>query len=367
MKITPRLINKERICEGSYACRNTVSKDGKVYLAPGGNPHNIAFYSENNGADFEILRPEKNAARNRFIELSDGTFLALYEGNCVCDQIADKEQDNLPFVLGVYTADSVLDIRDGKIKSSFVNLEIPDLSFGFGDSGNSFAGCTDGGLIEMSNGDILAAMYGQFKSDTTLCPYFREYGNYDFYLYRTWCIVSHDKGKSWEYVTTVADVQTYPIADINAEGYCETELIEAEKGHIVAILRTGGHEIHSPLYVSHSHDYGKSWSAPSKICDWGVFPRMIKMSDGTLVLCSGHIHTMLLFSEDNGETWSEPFIIEPCDGKWDKSPSGYNSVFESRPGELTVIYDDPKEGISEGAGEGMLRNLYIARYKIDRE
>lgn len=367
MRYTPVLLNKKRICEGSYACTDTVSKDGKIYLAPNGNPHNIALYSENRGADFQVLRPTENAFRERFIELDDGSFLALGFNNVAFDAVFDKEQENIPFVMSVYTADSVEAVRDGKIKTRFVNVDIPGLSSGYGDSANRSAGSVSGGLIQLSNGDIFATMYGQFAEDKTLCPYFEENGNYKFYLYRTWCIISHDRGRTFEYVSTVADVQTYPIADINAEGYCEADVIEIEPGHIVSVLRTGGHEVYSPLYCSHSYDFGRTWEKPYEICDWGVLPRLITMHDGTLVCCSGHIHTMLLFSDDKGKTWSEPFIVEECDGKWDKSPSGYNSVFESRPGELTIVYDDPKEGISEGAEPGMLRNIYIARYRINKE
>lgn len=361
------ILEKKKICEGSYCCSNINSPDGRVYLAPDSNPNKILFYSENFGADFEVKRDVEKPYRPRMIALSDGTFIGFGGGNSVFRSIFDKKQENLPFVLAVYTAESMDDVINGKIKTHFTQVHIPHLSMGFGDSGNSFAGCVCNGIVEMSNGDIYVSMYGQFTDDTTLCPYFQEYGEYDFYLYRTWGIVSHDKGKTFEYVSTVADVQTYPIADINAEGYCETDVIEVEDGHLVAILRTGGHEVYSPLYCSHSFDYGKTWDAPYEICGWGVLPRIIKMKNGTLVICSGHIHTMLLFSEDNGKSWSEPFIVEECDGKWDKSPSGYNSVFEGTDGILTVIYDDPKEGIAEGAGDGMKRKLYIAKIGVTKE
>ena len=71
-----------------------------------------------------------------------------------------------------------------------------------------------------------------------------------------------------------------------------------------------------------------------------------------------------MFSEDEGRAWSEPFIVEPCDGKWGNSPSGYCTAFESAEGEITIIYDDPKEGIAEGAEPGYLRNVYIRKYKV---
>ena len=90
------------------------------------------------------------------------------------------------------------------------------------------------------------------------------------------------------------------------------------------------------------------------------------MSDGTLVCASGHIHTMLLFSDDRGKTWSEPHIIEECDGKWDKSTSGYSSIFEPEPGILSLVYDDPKEGIAEGREAGKVRQVYQVLMKIKK-
>ena len=47
--------------------------------------------------------------------------------------------------------------------------------------------------------------------------------------------------------------------------------------------------------------------------------------------------------------------------------AGYNSAFESRPGEITIIYDDPKEGIDEGAPTGQLRRIYIRTYRVRHE
>ena len=87
-------------------------------------------------------------------------------------------------------------------------------------------------------------------------------------------------------------------------------------------------------------------------------------ADGTLVCATGHIHTMLLISGDGGKTWSEPLIVDPCDGKWDRSPSGYTSVFECEPGVLSLVWDDPKEGIAEGREPGKVRQVYQAKIKI---
>ena len=357
------LISKECFGAGHYPCNFSSSRGGRVIVPVYCWDGNYMLYSENNGADFERRDMTEKLRGTAFRELSDGTFLGIGESNAVHRAIYDLD-GKIPFALAVYRAESFDDIAAGNVTTSICLVDIPHLAAGYGDSGNRHTGDAIS-WRELSNGDIYVMMYGQFKDDTTLCPYFREYGKYDFYLYRTWAIVSHDRGKTFEYVTTVADCQTYPIPDVNAEGYCEAEAIEVEPGHLVAVIRTGGHEVYSPLYCVHSYDYGAAWGTPYEINPWGVLPRLIKMKSGTLVCASGHIHTMLFFSDDDGATWSKPYIVDECDGKWDKSSSGYTSIFECEPGVISLVYDDPKEGIAEGRESGKVRQVYHVKLKID--
>lgn len=366
MKFNTEILSKECFGLGHYACNYSVSKDGKVIIPVWAFGEDYMLRSENFGGKFEKCPMPEKMRGLQFRELSDGTFMALGENNAVYRAIYDLDNGDIPFALAVYRAKSIDDIINGNVSTSICIVDIPGLTAGYGDSGNRHTGDAIS-WIQLSNGDIYVMMYGQFKDDKTLCPYFTQFGDYKFYLYRTWTIVSHDMGKSFEFVTTVADCQTYPIKDVNAEGYCEAESIEVEEGHLVTVIRTGGHEVYSPLYCSHSYDFGKTWEAPYEICDWGVLPRLLKMKDGTLVCASGHIHTMLLFSDDNGRTWSEPYIIDECDGKWDRSPSGYTSVFECEPGVISLVYDDPKEGLVENREAGKVRKVYAVKVKVTKE
>lgn len=366
MKIKPVLLSKKCYGLGHYPNEFTCSDDGKAMIPVRCLDDSYMLYSEDFGKNFEKRPLPKEYKPCGFKQLSDGTFLGFGFVSAVFDKIWNPDIEDIPFFLTVYRADSADDIANCNVRTEFVKTDVPGLGAGYGDSGDRHSGCVSG-WRELSNGDIYLTVYGQFKDDKTLCPYFREYSKYDFYLYRTWALVSHDKGHTFSFVGTIADCQTYPIADVNAEGYCEADLVETEKGHLVCILRTGGHEIYSPLYCTHSYDFGKTWEAPYEICTWGVLPRILKMTDGTLVIASGHIHNMLLFSTDNGKTWSEPFIIEECDGKWGKSTSGYTSVFECEPGVLSIVYDDPKEELAKGGEEGHVRKVYSVLYRIDKE
>lgn len=353
---------------GNYACNEITDKDGRVFVPFRYADGESALYSADSGKTFErrdggICDGGISAKQVQFCRLQDGSYLGLSFDNILYEALYDKDQDVIPYCTAVYRAKSFDDAVGGKIDTAFAMVDIPGLSCGFGDSGNGFAGCFNQ-VLQLSNGDIMAMMYGQFKDDKILCPYFDKNCGYKFYLYRVWNIVSHDMGKTWEFVTTVADCNTYPIADVNAEGYCEPFCVEVEPGHLCAVLRTGGHEVVSPLYCVHSYDFGKTWSAPKEICSWGVFPKMVKMQDGTLALASGHEHNFLMFSDDGGLSWSEPLIVEECYGKWGDSPSGYNTVCECAPGELALVYDDPKELID--APEGRKRQVYAERLKVEK-
>ena len=359
---TLNLIHSECLGVGHYPCADTLSSDGKFRVTVGG-PKPFTLYSDDFLKTHRISHEKEAYTTYGFTQLSDGSFITLAENNQVHDKY--KRCEGKPqFVLGVHRAASFEDIAAGRITSEFSFLDIPDLAFGYGDCGNSHSGTVAQGLIQLENGDIIATMYGQKTTDTTLCPYFDSERGYKFYLYSSWCIISHDGGHTFEFLSDIADVQTYPIADVNAEGYCEPDIIYLGDGHIVCILRTGGHEVYSPLYCSHSYDSGKTWTAPVEILSWGVYPRLFRLSDGTIALLSGHIHTFLMFSEDEGMTWSEPHILEECDGKWDKSTSGYGCAFQAPDGTICVIFDDPKEGIAENAPPYHLRRVYLRKYEI---
>lgn len=359
-----KLISSECLGVGNYACADTLSRDGDFRVTAGG-PEPFTLYSGDFLETYEISREKAPHLTYGFTQLADGSFISLAENNQVHRGYI-KHEGTPQFVLGVHRADSFEDIKNSNISTTFSFLHIPDLAFGYGDSGNCHSGTVAQGLTELENGDIIATMYGQRTTDVTLCPYFDNERGYKFYLYSAWCIISRDKGKTFEFLSDIADVQTYPIADVNAEGYCEPDILNLGGGHLLCVIRTGGHEVYSPLYACHSYDGGKTWNSPYEINSWGVYPRLKKLSDGTVALLSGHIHTFLMFSEDGGISWSEPQILEECDGKWDKSPSGYGCFFEDRSGNLCVIFDDPKEGIAESAPPYYLRRVYLRKYAFEK-
>jgi len=360
---TPELISAVRWGIGQYACADTFTADGKILVGVNGWYY---LFSKDRGVTWERIDIPKGKDSGRFIQLRNGTLFGLSLHNEVLRKFS-PEQAKIPYVAKVNRAKSIEDAAAGQVEASFAVVDIPDLAIGYGDSGSKddyFAGVMDHGIVEMPNGDIVATMYGQFKQDKSRVPYFK---NYAFYQYRAWCIISRDGGKSFKYLSTIADVQTHPI-DHAAEGYCEADLLHLGGNHLIAVMRTQGHEVYSPLYVNHSHDGGVTWGKPEKMNDFGVFPRLVRLTNGALVCASGKYHNFLLFSDDNGYTWSKPFVVAENRHPWDKGPSGYPTLIEVAPNEILLVYDDTEDRASDFAKNPHDRRIvYIHRYRIHND
>ncbi len=363
-KIIPKLISKKRFGPGMYACASAFSADREMLVGVIGR---YSLYSSDLGETWQITdAADVKPIDVNFLRLSDGTYIGFGFDSAVQRQFP-KDQEKIPYVLKIMRADTIEQLRSGQPTVSFAALDIPSLSIGYGDSGTEddyHTGCVDHGIVELENGDIVVSMYGQFKEDITYVPYFE---NYHFCQYRTWCIISHDRGKTFEYLSTIADVQTHPI-NREAEGYCESEFLYLGGGHILAALRTQGHEVYSPMYACHSYDGGRTWSSPVKMNDYGVYPKLVRLTDGTIVCAAGKYHNFLLFSTDDGLTWSEPYIMAENTSGWDKGTSGYPSLFEVEPNVIVVVYDDTEDRVSDFSEHPLDRRILFAeKYRITRE
>lgn len=81
-------------------------------------------------------------------------------------------------------------------------------------------------------------------------------------------------------------------------------------------------------------------------------------------MCIGKWDTFFLTSEDEGKTWSKPYVIAENDGQWDRGPSGYTTVFETEPNTLLVVYDTTLDKVSEDIKPGERRIVFMSRYRV---
>ena len=178
-------------------------------------------------------------------------------------------------------------------------------------------------IIERKDGSLVALMAGWFKSDTALCPYGRgrPYS-------RTYVCESSDGGETWQYLTTIG------YDELGSEGYNEGSMRRLANGEWLAVLRTGSEKdfkCHdNPIMWSVSRDEGRTWSEPQRTGVEGAYPSLAVLSDGLLVMSYGRPGAMLVFSHDDGRTWTEQTVV-------DTTPySGYTDVVELSRGLLLV-------------------------------
>jgi len=185
-------------------------------------------------------------------------------------------------------------------------------------------------IIELSDGDLLASMYGKLKGEKK---------------YRSFVVKSTDHGESWSYLSTIA----YD-PNIGTEGFCEPVMGLLKNGGILCMMRTGSGE---PLYQSRSGDCGERWSKPVPTGARGVDPDLVVMKSGIVACSYGRLQprkeiepstsldpklpasmgVQIMFSKDEGASWTNHTTIY-------KGPStGYTGIEEIRQGELIQTFD----------------------------
>ena len=152
--------------------------------------------------------------------------------------------------------------------------------------GNVFAGmnATFGlqpdGMVRTKDGDLLMALYGYAKDAPV--P-----GKYTVAFYS-----SFDEGVTWAYSSRVDVTQAMTTP---GEGPCEPSMVTLADGRVLAAFRLSGG---IPLWQSYSFDNGQSWTPPKAMIGkaasggagmipYGVWPELLLLSNGALVLGSG--------------------------------------------------------------------------------
>ncbi len=266
--------------------------------------HNMMLCSEDNGDTwwFDSLRSNHGAIP---FEAKDGMrylFGGTYGRDC---RYPVRQQDS--FVTPRY-----LSYDGGKSWEGpeAVHLHIPQAK-GCGFNGRH--------ILELSDGKLISAIHVHFKDEEKS---------------RVVIIISQDKGRHWEYLSTVA----YD-PDIDTEGFTEPALLQLASGELLCVMRT---QSYHPMMQSFSSDLGKSWSPTVKTGVDGVWPDLCLMQSGIVACAYGRPGCNIMFSLDGtAREWSHHTVIIPPferkeQGTWSHS---YNAVREIRPGELLYIYN----------------------------
>lgn len=181
-------------------------------------------------------------------------------------------------------------------------------------------------LVVLPNGDWLSSMYGWFKGDTEP-DHYRKGGT----MRRSYICISRDRGRTWDYLSTAA---YRPF--LGNEGYSELVIRGLPNGDVIAVVRTGGNSNpgcqDNPLMVAWSHDGGRTWTPVQRTGVEGVWPDVAVLDDGLLVCSTGRPGAFIMFSADNGATWTDHTPINA------ERYSGYTAVTRLGRGKLLVGY-----------------------------
>ena len=123
----------------------------------------------------------------------------------------------------------------------------------------------------------LTQFYGYIEGKTAGCTAIASRGCYSVVT-----IASEDQGASWAYKSSIDWDARMPT---HVEGPCESALATMVDGHtLLSVFRVTSNQ---NMWQSVSTDGGATFSAPSEINAWAVFPELRALPSGALVLTAG--------------------------------------------------------------------------------
>jgi hypothetical protein len=143
-------------------------------------------------------------------------------------------------------------------------------------------------------------------------------------------LTSDDDGKTWTR-SNLIDLGGHG----DHSGAMEPTVAELRDGRLLMLIRTTWGRFWEAL----SDDGGLSWRTvrPSQIESTSAPGFLLKLQSGRLVLVSNdrerRTHLQMVFSEDDGATWTKPVVLARQNG----GQLSYPYCLERRPGELWVI------------------------------
>jgi len=155
----------------------------------------------------------------------------------------------------------------------------------------------DDTMIQLDNGDLLAAMQGVFNGDTRA---------------RTIISRSSDRGRTWRYHATVAILEQDPNPNLPGWylGHAEPSIEMLSNGRMICVMRTQyAHwpNEYRPMHVSWSEDLGRTWTSPQETVPhlMNICPEVVALNNGVVACEYGRPGFHVVFSLDNGHTWQD--------------------------------------------------------------
>lgn len=257
------------------------------------------------------------------VQLKDGTivmgvfFNDLYkkDGSYPHGEATDKVLEPGKPYLGAHIITSK---DNGRTWSKPNYIDTKDMPF------SNLEGPTDA-PVEMTDGSIIMGIIGYSpKGDK---------GNRASVMLR-----STDKGKTWKYLSTIANDPGGKLG-----GFLEPGIVRTKSGRIVSVMRNHGAD--QAMYSTYSDDDGKTWAPVQKTAMIGHPADVIQLNDGRMMATYG-IRTgphakpggiRACFSKDNGKTWDISTEVQLRNDflNWD---TGYPESIQLPDGRVMTVY-----------------------------
>lgn len=182
-----------------------------------------------------------------------------------------------------------------------------------------------GQVRRLADGSLLLCMYPGLLEGQK-----RFYSNVFFYR-------STDEGRHW-HVQGRIPFQPDEILDptgFERDRFTEPTFEILEDRSLVCVMRGEG-----PMYLSRSRDPGKTWSKPIIIAPNGVYPRLLRLANGVLVLSSGRPGAEVRLCYDKrARNWSAPYRLVPLTSANAQADScGYTGLVALDRNSFLVVY-----------------------------
>jgi len=225
----------------------------------------------------------------------------------------------------------------------------------------------NGNILELSDGSLFTTVYGHFAGEEKCSA---------------WCLSSHDRGTTWNYLSTVASWKDTPGAK---EGPDESATVKLADGNLMCVYRIGSGR-DQLFHKSISNDEGRNWSKPEAISNaWSVQPRLASIGNHLLLLAGGRPGLALWVCADGlGRNWQRislaahhnEFVDDPalhyeevvCSGESSAVPTqttAYTGLAAIGPNEAILCYDRLANGWQPSPGPwGNKSSVFAVRIRM---
>jgi hypothetical protein len=159
----------------------------------------------------------------------------------------------------------------------------------------------------------------------------------------TWLMVSGDGGRSFRRRALVGGDPT------GGDLMGEAALAATASGELVCVMRRTD-QVQKPMAITRSTDDGYTWAPVADLFEFGVFPNLLALDNGVLVLSYGRPGVHLAFGADGtGRRWDHHEAVIPGDhGAVQQHSCGYTSLLRLSADSCLLAYSDFEHAGDQG-------------------